>query len=101
MVDGIVGPATWAALPSYREASPELEEGSEGPPVAWLRKALAGKVVLVEFNRIPVRSTASSVPKTDAAVRLRSLQAWAGQAPTGVVGDDTWSIWRLLALLRS
>ena len=41
VVDGIVGPATWAALPSHCEASPELEEGSEGPAVAWLQKALA------------------------------------------------------------
>ena len=62
-VDGIVGPATWAALPSYREASPELKEGSEGPAVAWLQKALAGKVVVVEFSPLAVRSTASSVRK--------------------------------------
>ena len=30
-------------------------------------------------------------PKTDAAVR--ALQAWAGQPPSGVVGDQTWFIW--------
>ena len=91
VVDGIVGPVTWAALPSYREASPELEEGSEGPAVAWLQIALAGKVVLVEFSPYTGALDGIFGPKTDAAVR--SLQAWAGQPPTGLVSDDTWFIW--------
>ncbi|HYY26609.1 MAG TPA: peptidoglycan-binding protein [Chthoniobacterales bacterium] len=91
LVDGIVGPATWAALPGYREASPELKEGSEGPAVAWLQKALSGMVVLVEFPPYSGAIDGIFGPKTNAAVR--ALQTWAGQPPTGVVGDDTWFIW--------
>jgi peptidoglycan hydrolase-like protein with peptidoglycan-binding domain len=33
-VGGIVGPATWAKLPSYRKASPTLRNGSTGRRVA-------------------------------------------------------------------
>jgi peptidoglycan hydrolase-like protein with peptidoglycan-binding domain len=91
VVDGTVGPSTWAVLPSYREASPELKEGSNGPAVAWLQKALAGKVVLVEFTPYSGAIDGIFGPKTDAAVR--ALQAWAGQPASGVVGDDTWFIW--------
>ena len=91
LVDGIVGPATWAALPGYREASPELKEGSEGPAVAWLQKALSGMVVLVEFPPYSGAIDGIFGPKTNAAVR--ALQTWAGQPPSGVVGDDTWFIW--------
>jgi peptidoglycan hydrolase-like protein with peptidoglycan-binding domain len=91
VVDGIVGPTTWAALPSYREASPELKEGSGGPAVAWLQKALGGKVVVVEFSPYSGAIDGIFGPKTDAAVR--ALQAWADQPPSGVVGDDTWFIW--------
>ncbi len=40
MVDGIVGPLTWAQLPPYREAFPDLSLGSLGPVVARLQKVL-------------------------------------------------------------
>ncbi len=42
VVDGIVGPQTWAALPAYREASPTLSDGSTGPVVGWLQLILSG-----------------------------------------------------------
>ena len=89
--DGIVGPATWAALPAYREASPELKQGSKGPAVAWLQKALSGAVVVVEF--VPYTGAIDGIfgPKTETAVR--ALQTWAGGAANGVVRDDTWFIW--------
>jgi peptidoglycan hydrolase-like protein with peptidoglycan-binding domain len=48
-VDGVVGPATWAKLPAYREASPTFSKGSLGPGVAWLQQALAGKDIGVSF----------------------------------------------------
>src|ERR1700679_1182873 len=48
-VDGIVGPQTWSALPTYCEASPQLQQGSAGPGVAWLQKALSGANVTVQF----------------------------------------------------
>lgn len=90
-VDGVVGPATWAALPAYREASPELKQGSKGPAVAWLQKALSGAVVVVEF--VPYTGAIDGIfgPKTETAVR--ALQTWAGGAANGVVRDDTWFVW--------
>ena len=90
-VDGIVGPATWAALPTYREPSPELKQGSKGPAVAWLQKALSGAVVVVEF--VPYTGAIDGIfgPETETAVR--TLQTWAGGAASGVVHDDTWFVW--------
>ena len=46
-VDGIVGPATWAALPAYRELRPRCSLGHTGPVVAFLQRVLAGKVIAV------------------------------------------------------
>jgi murein L,D-transpeptidase YcbB/YkuD len=91
VADGIVGPATWAALPSYREASPELKKGSEGPAVAWLQKVLAGQQFVIEFTPYSGAIDGIFGPKTDAAVQ--ALQSWAGQPASGVVGDDTWFVW--------
>ena len=89
--DGIVGPLTWAALPSYREASPTLQQGSLGPAVAWLQQALSGSVIAVAFT--PYTGAVDGIfgPATDAAVR--SLQTWASQTVDGVVSDDTWFTW--------
>src|SRR5580700_7476476 len=50
VADGVVGPTTWAKLPSYREASPELKEGWKGPGVAWLQKVLAGQDFVINFT---------------------------------------------------
>jgi peptidoglycan hydrolase-like protein with peptidoglycan-binding domain len=91
VVDGIVGPATWAALPSYREASPELKQGSTGPGVAWLQKTLAGANIGITF--VPYGGAIDGVfgPMTEAAVR--ALQTWAGITVDGVAGDNTWFVW--------
>lgn len=90
-VDGTVGPTTWAALPSYREASPTLQQGSTGPAVAWLQQALAGAFIAIQFP--PYADAIDGVfgPKTDTAVR--ALQTWAGTVVDGVVSDDTWFTW--------
>jgi peptidoglycan hydrolase-like protein with peptidoglycan-binding domain len=89
--DGIVGLATWAKLPAYREASPTLKAGSEGPVVAYLQRALAGAVVAVSFAPYTGPIDGIFGPLTDAAVR--ALQTWALQSVDGVVGDDTWFTW--------
>lgn len=90
-VDGIVGPATWAALPAYREASPELQQGRKGPGVAWLQKGLAGADVAVQFTPYSGAIDGIFGPQTDTAVR--ALQTWAGVTVDGIVGDETWFVW--------
>jgi peptidoglycan hydrolase-like protein with peptidoglycan-binding domain len=90
-VDGIVGPATWAKLPSYREASPTLKQGDTGPVVAWLQQTLAGSVVKVFFAPYTGPIDGIFGPDTDAAVR--ALQTWSAGTVDGVVRDDTWFTW--------
>ena len=89
--DGVVGPATWAKLPAYREASPTLANGSLGPAVAWLQQALAGKDVAVSFTRYSGPIDGIFGPATEAAVK--ALQTWAGLGATGIVDDNSWFIW--------
>jgi peptidoglycan hydrolase-like protein with peptidoglycan-binding domain len=90
-VDGLVGPATWAKLPAYREASPTLATEWTGPAVAWLQQALAGTDIAVRFAPYPGAIDGQFGPLTEAAVR--ALQAWAAVPVTGVVDDVTWFIW--------
>ena len=89
--DGVVGPSTWAKLPAYREASPTLALGSNGPAVAWLQQALAGKVVAVSFAPYAGAIDGQFGPMTEASVK--SLQSWAQVPPTGVVDDASWFVW--------
>ncbi len=90
-VDGIVGPATWAKLPPYREASPTLHMGSLGPVVAWLQQTMQGAAVAIEFP--PYAGAVDGIfgPLTRNAVE--GMQSWAGVAASGIVDDDTWFIW--------
>jgi len=90
-VDGIVGPATWAALPAYREASPTLQRGDTGPVVAFLQRVLAGKVIAVSFPPFTAPIDGIFGPETQTAVQ--ALQTWAGLTADGIVGDDTWFTW--------
>ena len=89
--DGIVGAATWAKLPPYREASPTLRIGSTGPAVAWLQQALSGQDVLVQFQPYAGAIDGIFGPVTQNATR--ALQTWANVAVTGVVDDNTWFVW--------
>ncbi len=89
--DGVVGPSTWAKLPAYREASPTLAFGSEGPAVAWLQQALAGKVVAVSFAPYAGAIDGQFGPVTGASVK--ALQTWAQVAASGVVDDASWFVW--------
>lgn len=91
IADGIVGPVTWAALPSYCEASPELRHGSTGPGVAWLQKTLAGANIAISFAPYGGPIDGAFGPLTETAVR--AFQTWAGIAADGVVGDDSWFVW--------
>jgi peptidoglycan hydrolase-like protein with peptidoglycan-binding domain len=90
-VDGLVGPATWAKLPAYCEASPTLAAGRTGPAVAWLQQALAGKDVAVSFVPYAGPIDGRFGPLTETAVR--ALQSWAAVPVTGVVDDATWFVW--------
>lgn len=90
-VDGIVGPMTWAALPSYREGSPELKHGATGPGVAWLQKTLAGANVALQFS--PYTGAIDGIFGNATEGAVKALQTWAGIAADGVVGDDTWFVW--------
>ncbi|MDH4146675.1 MAG: peptidoglycan-binding protein, partial [Acidimicrobiia bacterium] len=86
VVDGIVGPATWAALP-LKEPAPLLARGSSGSAVVALQSALA---------RLPDPSTplyGGSIdgdfgPITEAAVR--AYQAERSLVADGIVGEQTW-----------
>ena len=89
--DGVVGPATWAKLPAYREASPTLATGSLGPGVAWLQRALAGKDVTVSFTPYAGAIDGIFGPVTEASAM--ALQTWASVPATGVVDDATWFVW--------
>jgi len=89
--DGVVGPSTWAKLPPYREASPTVALGSLGPVVAWLQRALAGKIVQVSFAPYTDAIDGIFGPLTEASVK--ALQTWAQVPATGVVDDASWFVW--------
>jgi peptidoglycan hydrolase-like protein with peptidoglycan-binding domain len=89
--DGVVGPATWAKLPAYREASPSFQSGSSGPAVAWLQQALSGTDIVIEFP--PYTGAIDGLFGAATATAVKALQNWAGIAATGVVDDNTWFIW--------
>jgi peptidoglycan hydrolase-like protein with peptidoglycan-binding domain len=90
-VDGVVGPATWAKLPPYREASPTLSSGSNGPAVAWLQQALKGADIAIQFPAYAGAIDGQFGPVTLAA--LKGLQTWANVPASGVVDDVTWFVW--------
>jgi peptidoglycan hydrolase-like protein with peptidoglycan-binding domain len=90
-VDGIVGPATWAKLPSYREASPTLHNGSTGPVVAWLQQVLSGASVVIQFP--PYTGAIDGIFGSMTETAVRALQSWASVASSGMMDDNTWFIW--------
>ncbi|HEY1278106.1 MAG TPA: peptidoglycan-binding protein [Acidimicrobiales bacterium] len=84
VVDGIVGPQTWGALPPYLEASPRLAEGDLGSDVARLQLALS-RTVDAGYSG-PIDGWFG--PQTAAAVRAFQV-SW-GLAGSGVVDEQTW-----------
>jgi peptidoglycan hydrolase-like protein with peptidoglycan-binding domain len=83
VVNGIVGPETWEALPDEdMQGLPTLELGSEGGAVALLQRCLQ------RLGFDPGHITGVFGPETDAQVR--AYQA-TGLVVDGIVGDQTWS----------
>jgi peptidoglycan hydrolase-like protein with peptidoglycan-binding domain len=92
-VDGIVGPHTWAALPAYREASPTVQSGANGPVVGRLQLVLSGRQpdgtpLVADWAPYTAVIDGRFGPLTDASVR--SFQSSRGLTVDGIVGDQTW-----------
>ena len=88
LVDGIVGPLTWNALPDGGPM-PVLREGSSGALVQSLQRVLANGAP-GEWGTTPQGIDGIFGPHTKASVE--AFQAWGGVAVDGVVGDQTWSV---------
>jgi peptidoglycan hydrolase-like protein with peptidoglycan-binding domain len=88
LVDGIVGPLTWNALPDGRPM-PVLREGSSGAVVQSLQRVLTNGAP-GEWGTTPQGIDGIFGPHTKAS--LEAFQAWGGVAIDGVVGDQTWSV---------
>jgi peptidoglycan hydrolase-like protein with peptidoglycan-binding domain len=85
-VDGIVGPATWGALPADHN-TPQLSHGATGAAVSGLQKGLhtyGGSGSPTDPGPID----GSFGPQTEAAVR--AYQSDRGVGVDGIVGDRTW-----------
>ena len=86
VVDGVVGPQTWQALPADPN-TPELALGATGSVVSALQKALltyGGSGASTDPGPID----GDFGPKTESAVR--SYQAQRVGVVDGIVGDQTW-----------
>ena len=87
VVDGVVGPQTWQALPAD-PGTVNLVQGASGPTVQALQKGLK------KYTPAPGNATDPGTvdgvfgPNTAAAVR--AYQAERGISVDGVVGDETW-----------
>jgi peptidoglycan hydrolase-like protein with peptidoglycan-binding domain len=87
-VDGIVGPATWAALPDGGPM-PTLQEGATGQVVTSLQTLLTNGAP-GQWITTPQGIDGDFGPHTKAAVL--AFQAWGGVAQDGIVGDQTWAV---------
>jgi peptidoglycan hydrolase-like protein with peptidoglycan-binding domain len=84
--DGIVGPATWGALPADPN-TPQLAVGATGGVVSALQQALVA--YSAEDPRVnPGTLDGVFGPRTDAGVR--AYQGDRGVTTDGIVGDQTW-----------
>ena len=88
VMDGVVGPLTWAALPDGGPM-PTLEEGASGNVVKSLQQVLANGAPGA-WNTGPGTIDGAFGPHTKASVE--AFQAWGGLPSDGVVGDQTWSV---------
>lgn len=88
VMDGVVGPLTWAALPDGGPM-PTLEEGASGNVVKSLQQVLANGAPGA-WNTGPGTIDGAFGPHTKASVE--AFQAWGGVSSDGVVGDQNWSI---------
>jgi peptidoglycan hydrolase-like protein with peptidoglycan-binding domain len=88
VVDGVVGPLTWAALPDGGPM-PLLQAGSTGAVVSSLQTLLTNGAAGA-WNTTPQGIDGVFGPDTKASVE--AFQAWGGATVDGVVGDQTWSV---------
>ena len=88
VVDGIVGPLTWDALPDGGPM-PTLQEGDAGDVVRSLQTVLTNGAP-VDWATTPQGIDGHFGPRTKASVE--AFQSWGGIPVDGVVGDQTWSV---------
>ena len=88
VVDGIVGPLTWEALPDGGPM-PTLQEGDSSDVVRSLQTVLTNGAP-GDWGTTPQGIDGSFGPHTKASVE--AFQSWGGVAVDGVVGDQTWSV---------
>ena len=88
VVDGIVGPLTWDALPDGGPM-PTLKEGDSGDVVRSLQTVLTNGAP-GNWGTTPQGIDSDFGPHTKASVE--AFQSWGGVAADGVVGDQTWSV---------
>jgi peptidoglycan hydrolase-like protein with peptidoglycan-binding domain len=88
VVDGIVGPLTWNALPDGGPM-PTLKEGSTGAVVSDLQRVLTNGAP-GQWNTTPQGLDGDFGPLTRASVQ--AFQTWGGVLADGVVGDQTWAV---------
>ena len=90
-VDGVVGPATWAALGGNGPQPPTLAEGSNGSVVQKLQTALnEGRGDFAPSSNPVLTVDGSFGPHTAAAVK--GAQQSGGIPGDGVVGLQTWAL---------
>jgi peptidoglycan hydrolase-like protein with peptidoglycan-binding domain len=90
-VDGIVGPATWAALGGDGPQPPTLSEGSQGGVVEKLQIALnEGRGDFAPSSNPVLAVDGDYGPMTADAVK--GAQSSGGIPATGVVGLQTWAL---------
>src|SRR6266849_5822885 len=88
VVDGMVGPLTWAALPNGAPM-PTLREGSTGAVVRSLQQVLSNGAS-GQWNTSPGAIDGDFGPNTRASVQ--AFQTWGGVTSDGIVGDQTWAV---------
>jgi peptidoglycan hydrolase-like protein with peptidoglycan-binding domain len=86
--DGIVGPATWNALPDGGPM-PTLRVDSSGDVVKSLQTLLTNGAD-GQWVTTPQGIDGLFGPKTKASVE--AFQVWGGVAADGIVGDATWAV---------
>ncbi len=90
-VDGVVGPATWAALGGDGAQPPTLAEGSRGTVVEKLQTALnEGRGDFAPSSNPVLAVDGSYGPKTASAVK--GTQKSGHIEADGVVGLQTWAL---------